>query len=115
MAFIGDRRRYVFVFDSRGKHLESILKRENVNNQPVDMLFFDGADIDDLYREAVNYCRGRPFDIVFLVGGICNVTSKDRLTKKISFEWQNSDLLLSHLLKEIDNGEKYSVDWWGPI
>ena len=107
MAFSSDRRRYVFIFDSRGKHLEEILKVDNVSKLPVDMLFFDGADIEDLYREAVNYCRWRPFDIVFIVGGICNVTSKDRSTRKISFEWQDPKKLLNHLLNEISNGEKY--------
>ena len=107
MAFLGDRRRYIFVFDSRGKHLESILKSKNVKQLPVDMLFFDGADIEDLYREAVNYCSWRPFDIMFIVGGICNVTTKDRITKKISFDWQDPEKLLSHLIEEIDKGEKY--------
>ena len=87
--------------------MDSILKAKNVNKLPVDMLFFDGGDIEDLYRESVNYCRWRPFDIVFIVGGICNITSKDRATKKISFEWQDTDLLLNHLLKEIQNGEKH--------
>ena len=107
MAFTGDRRRYVFIFDSRGRHLESILKRENIRKLPVDMLFFDGADIEDLYREAVNYCRLRPFNIVFLVGGICSVTTKDKMSKKISFDWNDSDSLLNYILQEITNGEKY--------
>ena len=107
MAFASDRRRFVFVFDSRGKHLETILKSKNVNKQLVDMLFFDGADIEDLYREAVNYCRGRPFDIMFIVGGICNVTTKNRKTKVISFDWQDPKVLLNHLMSEISKGENY--------
>ena len=67
---------------------------------------FKGATIEGLTHEAINYSSSRPFDLLFIVGGICNITSKDWNTGKISFDWDDSDILSKHIIDTMEREEK---------
>ena len=73
----------IFFFDSRGANLEYELNKINTNRKPVEPWMFKSASIEDLVHETINYGRSRPFEILFIVGGICNITNKDIATGKI--------------------------------
>ena len=94
-------------FDSRGRNLEFIVNSMNSTGKPIEPWLFEGATIEDLTVEAEYNAQKAPFDIIYIAGGICNVTSKDRQTKKISFTWRNSIELASHLVNTMDSSEKY--------
>ena len=104
MAYANEfnRRRFIFFIDSRGQSLEYELNRINVERKPVEPWTFNSAGINDLTHEAMNYGKSRPFDLLFVVGGICNITVKDWETNTISFPWSSSNNLIQHLIRVIE-------------
>ena len=101
------RRKVVLFFDSRGRNLEFIVKSMNETERVIEPWVFDGATIEDLAREAEYYAKNAPFDVIFIAGGICNVTSKNKQTKEITFEWTNSVILATHLIQAMERAEKF--------
>ena len=83
------------------------MKDMNKTTKIIEPWVFDGARIQDLAMEAEYYAQSAPFDVMFIAGGICNVTTKDRLTKKISFEWQDPVKLASYLIKTVEDAEEF--------
>ena len=86
--------------------MEYEVYRINKQNKPVEPWMFKSAKIEDLTHEAINYGRSRPFDMMFIVGGICNITNKDWINGKISFEWNDPDKLSKHIIDIIENEER---------
>ena len=105
-AHLYDVRRHIFFFDSRGFNLEMELNIINTERKPVEPWFFNGATIENLVHEAINYGRTRPFDLMFVVGGICNITDKDRNTGKISFNWDTPEKLSNHIINIMEDEDK---------
>ena len=105
-AELFNRRRFIFFFDSRGQFLEDELNHINIEKKPVEPWMFKSATIRDLVHEAINYGRHRPFDLMFIVGGICDITVKNWNTNTISFNWKDSDTLTQHIIKIIEHEEK---------
>ena len=105
-AQLYDIRRHIFFFDSRGFNLERELNIINTERKPVEPFFFNGATIKNLVHEAINYGRTRPFDLMFVVGGICNITDKDRNTGKISFILDTPEKLSNHIINIMEDEDK---------
>ena len=64
-----------------------------------------GGTIRDLAAHAETHLKNYPFDIAYIAGGACDVTSKDRVTNKIFFPWSPPSRLGKHLcatVKELD-------------
>ena len=92
-----DRRRFIFFFDE--------LNRINTEGLPVEPWVFNSAKIADLVKEARNYGRTRPYDLMFIEGGICDITTKNHSTNKITFDWDDHKKLSSHVIHEMDKVE----------
>ena len=101
-----DRRRFIFFTDSRGANLEHEVNMINAERKPIEPWMFKSATIEDLTHEAINYGRTRPFDLMFIIGGICNITSKDWKNGNISFEWKDPEKLSRHVINIIENEER---------
>ena len=80
-----DRRRIIFFLDCRGSNLEYEMNRINYEKKQVEPWMFKSATIKDLVKEATNYGRTRPYDMLFVEGGFCDITTKNksRLNGKI--------------------------------
>ena len=101
------RRKIILFFDSRGRNLEFILKSLNKSDKIIEPWMFEGATIEDLAHEAEYYAQNAPFDVIYIAGGICNITTKNKQTKKVSFEWTDSTKLASHLVQSMERAEKF--------
>ena len=99
MAYARRREHWIFI-DSRGAELYEKIHRES-NPEFIGVWKHSGASLGDLVELAANHLKNFPFDIAYIVGGINNVTTKDRLTGKISFEWDPPELLISQLIREL--------------
>ena len=95
------------MFDSRGRSLEYMVGKANKTDIIIEPWLFEGATIEDLAREAEYYAGMAPFDQIFIAGGICNVTTKNKLTKKIEFNWSDSIDLATHLVNTMDKAEDF--------
>ena len=62
--------------------------------------------MEHLAFNAKHYTKANPHDVVIIVGGINDVTVKDRRTKKISFSWKDPVVLARHLIDTMENAEK---------
>ena len=100
-----NRRRLIFFFDSRGKFLEYEINLINNTKKPVEPWTFSSATINDLVHEAINYGKTRPFDLLFIVGGICDITVKDWGNNTITFPWTDSKSLVQHVINIIEAAE----------
>ena len=109
MASVGTerfgRRKMVFFTDSRGYYINELIKEEYGDNKGVEILFYEGAGIGTLVKNAYYYAESRPHDMIFIAGGICNITRKDPVSKKLFFDWNNSIDLAKHIIDIMDEEE----------
>ena len=97
MAQLGDSRKHILFTDSRGSRLEETLAKIGVGKQVFEIRPQPGARLQGIIRSADEYAKNYPFDVIYIAGGINNVTTKCRITKVVTFEWV-TDAALSHLL-----------------
>ena len=69
--------------------------------EPFDVLVRDGATLFDLIEVADRHLRRNPFDIVFIAGGACDITFKDKATGKIVYAWGEGEALQNHLVSTL--------------
>ena len=87
--------------------MEYLVGKANKTDKIIEPWLFEGATIEDLAREAEYYAGMAPFDVIFIAGGICNITTKDKQTKKIDFKWSDSIDLATSLINTMDKAEDF--------
>ena len=102
MAQLGDKRKHVLFIDSRGSKLQDTLKKVGVSENDFKIFNHPGARLQKLVFEANEYAKKRPFDVIYIAGGINNVTTKCRITKVVTFEWQSEKALSEFLLTTME-------------
>ena len=101
-----ERRKVIFFTDSRGEYVQRIIERDYKCKCGVEVLMYKGATIGTLVENAIYYAKDRPYDILLIAGGICDITDYDRATKEVSFRWRSSDSITSHIITEMEKGDK---------
>ena len=101
MAALGDRRKHVLFIDSRGSLLQAMLKKVGVKKSDFLVKPSPGAKFQTLIRDADDYAKKYPFDVIYIAGGINNVTVKCKITKVVTFEWQSEDALSEFLISTL--------------
>ena len=101
MASLGDRRKHVMFMDSRGSRLQEMLGKAGVSKTDFLIIPIPGAKIQALIREADEYAKIYPFDVLYIAGGINDVTVKCKITKMVTFEWQSVAALSNFLISTI--------------
>ena len=89
------------MFDSRGNHLQSKIEKINKTGVPIEAWFFRGANYKRLQDEADYYAQNNQFDIMYIVGGVNELTKKDKYTRKYYFPWNDYQELEDHMLESI--------------
>ena len=91
--------------DSRGNGLyEKIQKFQN--DEYIGLWRHDGGTLDQVSDDAASHLDSYPFDLVYIEGGVNNITRKDRMTRKVSFPWEPPELLMEHLSAILERLEK---------
>ena len=98
MALLGSKRLHLIIIDSRGKGLGDLLKTRNKSGELFDLIVREGATLFDLVEVAVKHLHKNPFDVVYIVGGACDITFKEKKTKRIIYTWGKGSALMAHLL-----------------
>ena len=101
MALLGGKRIHYIITDSRGKGLKDMIERINTTGEVVDISIREGDSFDELVEVAISYLQGHPFDVIYLMGGACDITRKDRRSGRITYEWGNSLALENHLIASL--------------
>ena len=95
MAYARRREHWVFI-DSRGTGLYEKIKSRG-HREFIGVWRKPGATFEELVGLAANHLDNYPFDVVYVIGGVNNITVKDEHTGKISFEWHPAERLIDHL------------------
>ena len=95
------RRKHVIMFDSRGDRLQAKIEKINKSDIPIEAWFFGGANYKRLQDEADYYAKFHPFDIIYIVGGVNELTTKDQYTGKYYFKWKDYQELENHMFERI--------------
>ena len=91
--------------DSRGKGLKDLIEKGNDTGELVDISVRDGDTFDELMEGVMSYLNKNPFDVIYLAGGVCDITTKNRITKEITYEWGNTSDLQVHLLRCLERAD----------
>ena len=89
------------MLDSRANGLQERVDVLNVGEY-LGIRQYNGATLHDLTRQASRHLDKYPFDVVYIAGGICDVTTKDDVTKTISFRWNPPNDVSKHLLNTLN-------------
>ena len=76
----------MLITDSRGKDLEPLLLKYNTRNYHWDIRVFPGATLQSIERKLAKYHAKA--DIIIVLAGICNFTSKIRTRTRSSIEYK---------------------------
>ena len=106
MALLGGRRIHLIITDSRGKGLGDLIKSRNASGEPFDILVREGATLFNLVEATASHLQKCPFDIVYVVGGACDITFKEKRTGRIIYAWGEGKALENHLLSSLKNADK---------
>ena len=113
MVTLGSRRIHIVFADSRGGGLQDLTDKlsMNSNGEYLEITEYKGAILEILIDSAEKYLHLHPFDVIYIAGGGNNITSKNKLTNQIYYEWgpgpQLSDHLISILLNADTRFKKY--------
>ena len=103
------RRKHIIMFDHRGDGLQEKIERINDSGVKIEAWFFGGANYERLKNEANYYASMNPFDIIYIVGGVNELTRRDHQTGKYIFHWKNYQDLEYHMherLETVKNSEE---------
>lgn len=82
------------ITDSRGRNLAPII--HGLTDREVTVAVYPGADIITSILKARSLLTSRDWSQVYILSGVCNLTIKDKKTKKISLQYTEPQQLLSH-------------------
>ena len=105
MAYARRREHWVFM-DSRGTGIYE--KISGIDKQEyVGIWKESGATLERLVELAGNHLKSYPYDPVYIVGGVNNITTKNKITGEISFKWDPPELLIQYMLNLLSTLDKH--------
>ena len=100
------RRRVHGVFgDSRvSDSLYKAIQQHNTAKIPFTIEQYKGAKLGEVINKADIYLDSFPFDVVYIIAGVNDITTKDKNTNSIDFLWRSEDELAGHLIDTMKAG-----------
>ena len=106
MAKFSDRRCHWVFIDSRGEGLQTKIDMANAGEY-LGVRMRKGATLLQLSRMAGAHLEKYPFDVVYVAGGACDITTKCQATKSVSFSWESLEDLYGHLSSMLNQEDKF--------
>ena len=106
MARLNDRRCHVIFMDSRAEGLQEKIDALN-GGEYLGVRKCGGATLQQLISSANAHLKNYPFDVVYVAGGVCDITQKEHGTKRISFAWTSKEELTEHLISTLKRGNDF--------
>ena len=80
-----------------------LINKGNITGELVEVKIRDGASLLELVNVILQHLHKSPFDVVYIVGGSCDITSKVKINsvKRIVYNWRDKAALGKHLLKSL--------------
>ena len=106
MAMLGSKRIHYALTDSRGKGVMELIEGRGDLGECFDLQICEGATLGDLTDYAIEYLAKHPFDVIYLAGGACDITYKDKRTKQIFYAWGKGNELSAHLSTTLTDADE---------
>ena len=106
MATLGGKRIHLVVTDSRGAGLGDLVRESKELKEHFEVKICRGASLGELADETTSHLQRCPFDVVYIAGGVCDITSKNQLSNKISYDWINGEDLSKHLKGSLNKADE---------
>ena len=107
MAMLGSCRIHIVFTDSRGDKLQELIDSRNKTKEHFEVDFLKGAIFDDLVDKADKYLHTHPFDVIYIAGGVNDITYKDRRTNLIHYTWGQESSLKDHLVSTFRRADEH--------
>ena len=92
----------LIVSDSRGRHLlEEISK---MTDHQVKVVCLPGSGFSRIFKQTVTEKRSQSYELVYIAGGICDITLRDMHTKITVLRTTNQDETINKLQNLIHGG-----------
>ena len=101
MAMLGSRRIHYALTDSRGKGLDDLITEKGHARETFDISARNGATFNELVDATSFYLRTHPFDVVYIAGGACDITTLHKKSKRITFDWGTGPALQNFLVSSV--------------
>ena len=98
LHLVGGKRLHLVISDSRIAGIGDLVKGKGSHKEEIEFRMRKGASFGEMADSAIKHLGKCPFDIVYIAGGICDITSKDHESGAISLEWADEEDLKSHLV-----------------
>lgn len=82
----------IVISDSRGRFLQEYLPAEGIK-----VLYYSGATLVDIVKLSHAQCTSMKPKHILVMGGICNMSQKNRQTREITLRFDNEENLLTHM------------------
>ena len=94
--------RVLIVADSRGEDLDLHLPHNNVEGIQYMVVPYKSQGLESLARKAVLLSRTIRPDLIFIFGGICNITYRCRVSKQTTLRWPNPRQIYDNYVSVMD-------------
>ena len=88
------------------KGVKNLVAAKHLTSESFNLLVKDGATFSELVEAALAYLKGRPFDVVYIAGGACDITTKIKLTGEIVYNWGSGPELEEHLVRAAKEADR---------
>lgn len=89
--------RVIIIADSRGAGLQSEIDILNDGNYDIKVIIRKGRGMTQAVIESTNKLMWTRPDQIVVLAGICDITRKDRITKMVSLQDSDADLILGRI------------------
>ena len=96
--------------DSRARDLQ----RQIDDGEYLGIREFKGATLRQLTNQANKHLERYLFDVTYVAGGVCNITSKAEATDRISFEWDPPEKVVEHLKWTLKKADEFMKEHHPP-
>ena len=96
---------HLLITDSRGAELGDLVRNSGKLNEHFEVRICKGATLAQLCDIATSHLQRCPFDVVYIAGGVCDITTKNEYTKLISFDWELGEELGEHLIGDLNRAD----------
>ena len=108
LAQLNDKRCHIAFMDSRAGGLQEKIDERN-EEEYLGIREHKGASLHHLSRLVSSHLEKYPFDVVYIIGGACDITTKQPISTRISFNWDPPSNLEKQLTSTLTEESEFMV------
>ena len=91
--------------DSRGIGVHEHILKLNKTGEYLDLEPYRGATFNEIFASVEHYLKDHNFDVVYMAAGVNDITTKNKKTGGISFEWGDGKELSEYMCRMLTGAD----------